>query len=203
MVWLKEGKGVMRRSMIIIILLFLVLSVAYLRNTEKQILFHPDRRLEFSPKDVRLAFEDVFFSTQDKIQLHGWFIPADNARYTVLLCHGNAGNISHRLEKIRLFNRLGCNVFAFDYRGYGKSQGSPSEKGLYKDAQAAFTYVITRGISPSQIIGYGESLGGAVIVDLARAYPIRALILESTFSSASDMAKIIYPFIPALIRCIK
>jgi len=169
----------------------------FLRYIEKHALFYPENKIEFSPKEVGLDFEDIFFETADKIRLNGWFIPAENPKYTVLFCHGNAGNISHRLEKIRFFNELGCSVFIFDYRGYGRSASSGlSEKALYTDAKAAYDYLLSRNINNQRIIGYGESLGGAVIIELAGKNEMRALITESTFSSGKDMAIKIFPLIP-------
>lgn len=170
--------------------------VFYLRYIEKRSLFYPEKEISFFPKDAGLEFEDIHFKSPDGYKLNGWFIPAKGAHYTILFTHGNAGNISHRIEKLRLFQSIGCNVFIFDYRGYGASQGRPSEKGLYLDAQAAYNYLLSRKILPGQIIGYGESLGGAVIIDVALKAQMRALIAESTFSSAKDMIQHIYPFLP-------
>jgi len=182
-----------------LISLFLILGVIffYLRYTEKRIIFYPTKEIEFTPKESGLDFEDVFFKTEDNLELNGWFIPKKEAKYTILFCHGNAGNISHRLDKIKFFLELGYNVFIFDYRGYGRSQGRPSENGLYQDGEAAYQYLLSQKIPADKIIGYGESLGSAVIIDLAYKKPIGALIIESGFSSGKDMAKKIYPFLPA------
>jgi len=172
------------------------LIVAYLRYIEKHSLFYPEKEVKFFPSDAGLSFKDVYFESRDGHKLNGWFIPRENARYTVFFAHGNAGNISHRLEKLRFFGQFGCNVFIFDYRGYGKSEGNPSEKGLYADIRAAYDYLISQGITADKIIGYGESLGGAVIIDLASKNTMRALIIDSSFSSVKDMIKSIYPFLP-------
>jgi len=172
------------------------LILFYLRYFERHTLFFPSRDLEVLPKESGLDFEEVFFKTSDQKKLNAWFIPLPGAKYTVLFCHGNAGNISHRLEKIKFFHCLGCRVFIFDYRGYGKSSGSPSQAGLYLDAQAAYDYLLARGIKANEIIGFGESLGGAFMIDVASKNKIRALVVESTFSSGKDMAKAIYPFLP-------
>lgn len=176
--------------------LFLGLGWLYIRYLEKRTIFYPSRTIEFLPGESGLDFEDIFFSTADNLKLQAWFIPHPKGRYTVIFCHGNAGNISHRIEKINFFHRLGCNVFIFDYRGYGRSQGSPSEKGLYIDAASAYLYLLSRGIKPEQLIGYGESLGTAVIIDLASRQPMRALIIDSGFSSGKDMARIAYSLLP-------
>ena len=117
---------------------------AYLKHFEKRGMYYPTKEIEFTPIDTGLKYEDVFFSTDDGLKLNGWFIPAENPRGTLLFCHGNAGNMSHRIEIIKTFNRLDLNVFIFDYRGYGKSQGSPTETGLYRDAQAAHKYLRSR-----------------------------------------------------------
>jgi hypothetical protein len=174
-------------------------GIWYLRYVERRTLFYPTREIEFLPTELGLAFEDVEFAGPDGIGLHGWFVPAASGGATILYCHGNAGNISHRLERLKFFNQLGCNVFAFDYRGYGRSRGTPNEKGLYADAQAAYDYLLRRKIRSTEIIGYGESLGGAVIINLACTKPLAALILDSTFSCARDMAVQVYPFVPAWI----
>jgi len=180
--------------------LFLLLAVVfvagYLRYIEKRSIFFPTKEIEYFPKESGLGFEDVLFKTSDNVELNGWFLPYQGARQTILFCHGNAGNISHRVEKLSFFNNIGCSVFIFDYRGYGKSKGSPSEKGFYRDAAGAYNYLLSRGINPQQIIGYGESIGGAVIIDLAYHNKLKGLIVDSVFSSVKDMVKIIYPFLP-------
>ncbi len=173
---------------LVLLVIVLVLFVAYLRYIERRTIFYPAKEIEFLPSSLGLVFEDV--------ELNGWFVPSKDAAYTILFCHGNAGNISHRLEKLKFFQELGCNVLIFDYRGYGRSKGRPSEKGLYNDAQSASNYLLSRKIAPRQIIGYGESVGGAVIIDLASKNALAGLIIDSTFSNSKDMVKIIYPFLP-------
>ena len=172
------------------------LVVIYLRYIEKRSLFYPAREIEYLPGELGMDFEDVFFKTPDNLELNGWFVPTKDAAYTILFCHGNAGNISHRLEKLKFFQELGNNVFIFDFRGYGRSKGAPSEKGLYNDVQGAYNYLLSRKIAPEQIIGYGESIGGAVIIDLVFQNRLGGLIIDSSISNAKDMVKIIYPFLP-------
>jgi len=184
--------------------LFLVVALVslliYFRYIEKRSLYFPMRGIETTPAVIGLSFEEISFKTSDEIILNGWFIPDKEAKDTVLFFHGNGGNISHRLEKIAILHNLGLNVFIFDYRGYGKSQGSPSEKGLYRDGEAAYGYLIKQcGIPPNNIILYGESLGGAVAIDLAKDNKVKALITEDLFSSIKEMVKIIYPFFPHFI----
>jgi len=147
--------------------------------------FFPSRELVQTPADWGLAYEDVGFRSDDGVALHGWWIPAENPAATLLFLHGNAGNISHRGDSVAIFNRLGLNVLLFDYRGYGRSEGRPGETGLYRDAVAAWHWLVSRqGIAPRDIIVFGRSLGGVVATRLAAEVAPRALIVESTFSSA-------------------
>jgi fermentation-respiration switch protein FrsA (DUF1100 family) len=162
----------------------------------------PGRALDASPTDIGLAYEDVQIDTSDGERLHGWFVPAAEARGALLFFHGNAGNISHRLESITLFNQLGLDVLIVDYRGYGQSTGKPSEPGTYRDAQAAWDYLVdVRRVAPGKIVVFGRSLGGAVGAWLASRLPAdaqpAAAIIESSFSSGVDMARRLYPLYPA------
>jgi len=142
--------------------------------------------------------EDCYFKTEDSVQLHGWFVHSDSSAVTMLWCDGNAGNITHRLDNIKRLLDLKINIFIFDYRGYGRSEGEPDEEGLYLDAKAAYGYLLTRKeIDPEKIVFFGRSLGTAVAVDLALHRKCIGLILESAFTTAKDMAKEIMPFIPA------
>jgi hypothetical protein len=165
---------------------------------EDRFIFFPDPHLVATPAAVGLAYEEVHFTTADGVQLHGWFVPARGAQWTLLWFHGNAGNISHRLDNLqRLHQRLGISVFLFDYRQYGRSQGKISESGTYVDADAALQTLQQRmDIDPAAILLFGRSLGSAVAVDLARRAPSRALILESPFTSVPDMAAAVFPWLP-------
>ena len=146
------------------------------------------------------VYEEIYFVTSDGKRLNGWFIPNKEATFTIIFCHGNAGNISHRIDKISILYNLGVNIFIFDYRGYGKSQGKPSESGFYKDAKSAYKYLVEeRKISAEDIILYGESIGSCVAINLAGEVKVRALITEEAFTSIKDMAKIAYPFLPHFI----
>jgi len=178
----------------------IVLFFFFIRYLEKKSLYFPLRKIEATPKKINLDYEDVIATTEDGVRISGWFIPAKKPRMTLLFCHGNGGNISHRLEKINMLNFLNLNVLIFDYRGYGKSKGSPSEKGLYLDAEAMYDYLLNKkNVLPQEIIAYGESLGGAVAVDLAGRHELRGIIIEEGFTSARDMGRKILPFIPAFI----
>ena len=156
---------------------------------ERAFIYYPVRELTGTPASFGLAYRDVWFQADDGVRLHGWLIPG--ARPTTLLwSHGNAGNIGHRLDNIReIHQRLGIGVFIFDYRGYGQSEGSPTEAGLYRDARAAREALVRDGGVPSErIVYFGRSLGAAVALELALAHPPRGLILESPFLSVQAMA---------------
>ena len=175
-----------------------ITALVYFRQSS--LIYYPNiagRNLDASPQQIGLAFEDVELLTEDKVRLHGWFIPSDNARGTLLFFHGNAGNISHRLDSIAIFNRMNLDVFIFDYRGYGQSQGRVSETGTYLDAEAAWFYLVeTRAIDADEIIVFGRSLGASIAAWLASRHRPAALILESSFSSVPSMAQRLYPFLP-------
>ena len=183
---------------IVYIILGFSLIFGYVRYLEIRGIFFPTTNIELTPAAINLSYEDVYIQTKDNLKINGWFISCNNAKYTVLFFSGNAGNIGHRLDKISILNGIGLNIFIIDYRGYGLSQGRPSERGLYRDAEAAYEYLLnSRRILPNQIILYGESLGTAVAINLASEFKVKAIILEGAFSSGKDMAKTIYPFIPA------
>ena len=182
------------------LLLSLGLLNALLYFQQPAMVFVPYRALEATPRSWGLEYEDVTFATSDGVRLHGWFIPSPGAQRVLLFFHGNAGNISHRGESIAIFHRLGLNVFIFDYRGYGRSEGAPSEEGLYADALAAWRYLTeTRGVQPQDIVGFGRSLGAAVAADLASRESPGALILESSFTSARDLAGAVLPLVSRLV----
>ncbi|MES9993683.1 MAG: alpha/beta hydrolase [Candidatus Thiodiazotropha sp.] len=157
----------------------------------------PSRELQTTPAQRGFAFEQVSLLTEDKVKLDGWFIPHESPRATLLFFHGNAGNISHRLDSIALFSSLGLSVLIIDYRGYGRSQGKPSEQGLYRDAEAAWSYLLEeRSIPGQQILLFGRSLGGAVAAYLAANHDPMGVVLESSFTSVPDMAAELYPWLP-------
>ncbi|UZJ44449.1 alpha/beta hydrolase [Marinimicrobium sp. C6131] len=157
----------------------------------------PSRALKATPADAGLGYEELDLTTSDGERLHAWFVPAREARGVLLFFHGNAGNISHRLESLRIFHELGLEVLILDYRGYGRSSGRPSEKGLYRDAEAAYDYLIEeRKVPPEQLLVFGRSLGAAVGAHLASQRPVGGLILESGFTSVPDLGAELYPFLP-------
>ena len=182
---------------IIIVASVYVLFAGFLFIFQSHHVYYPEHIISANPSNIGLEFESVSFETENGVTLSGWYVPRENARGVILFCHGNAGNISHRLESIRIFNQLGLDVFIFDYRGYGQSEGKPSEQGTYQDAEAAWQYLAEeRQIDPSDIIVFGRSLGGAVASWLAQSHTPRALIVESTFTSLPDIAANLYPYLP-------
>ncbi|MFH1339204.1 MAG: alpha/beta hydrolase [Candidatus Omnitrophota bacterium] len=179
------------------ILVFLVFIFAYLKYFERRGIYYPTKEIILTPKDIGLKYEDIFFQTQEGLSLNGWFIPSQGPRGTLLFCHGNAGNISYRVEIIQIFNELNLNVFIFDYRGYGRSQGNPSETGLYRDARAAYDYLLSRqDVDKEKIIIYGKSIGANVAINLASGADAACLIADGGFTSAYDMGKKLFPYLP-------
>ncbi len=190
-----------RRSPVMVvaaaILVLVVLAVTLWTQLERRFIFFPSSDIVSTPDDVGLAYEDVFFTTSDGLRLHAWFVPG-TTDITLLWFHGNGGNISHRTDDLAMFrHRLGMNLMIIDYRGYGRSDGKPSEQGTYRDARAALRYLEGMpGVSPERIVYFGRSLGAAVAVELAVDRPPLALVLVSPFASIGDMARIAFPRLP-------
>lgn len=160
-------------------------------------IYYPDRQWMATPEQFGLSYESVTFRTTDGLTLSGWYVPAEKPRGVMLFFHGNAGNISHRMLSMQIFNRLHFDIFIFDYRGYGKSEGQPDEIGTYRDAEAAWYYLVRqRNIDPSMIVVFGRSLGAAIASYLAVKHTPRALIVESAFTSVPELAARFYPFMP-------
>jgi fermentation-respiration switch protein FrsA (DUF1100 family) len=177
-----------------------LLLVAILALFQDRLVFFPEAKLIATPAAIGLRYEDVTLVAEDGRRLHGWFVPAPGQEPwapVVLFCHGNAGNISHRLDTLQVMYELGLAVLLFDYRGYGLSEGRPSEAGTYRDARAAWKLLTEeRGYAPDEILLWGRSLGGAVVAELATHVAPRAVILESTFTSAVDLGSDVYPWLP-------
>ena len=181
------------------IVLFLALYGVFLVSCERRIIYHPHKYPEgnWNPSSSSVSREDVHFTASDGVRLHGWYIPSAGAKATLLWFHGNAGNITHRLGNIEMLKPLNLNIFIFDYRGYGKSEGEPDEKGIYSDSQAAYDWLVkVKNILPEEIILFGRSLGGICAVEVASGNPAAGLILESVFPSAGKMAEKIFPVLP-------
>ena len=165
---------------------------------EEKIIFQPDSRIHQTPGSVGLAFDDVYFATDDGVRLNGWFVPRQQATSTWLWFHGNAGNISHRVENIGLLHeKVNVNIFIFDYRGYGRSGGTASEEGTYRDGAAAIEFLRQRyGFDHGKLIIFGRSLGAAVAAEMATRFQSLAVILETPFTSVRDVARDKLPFLP-------
>ncbi len=177
-----------------------ILFIAVLYLLQGRMLYLPNmpgRALDMTPIDVGMDYQNVSIETTDGVRLHGWFIEGQSSQ-VLLFFHGNAGNISHRLESIRQFRDLGLSVLIIDYRGYGQSGGKTTEEGIYRDADAAWRYLTEdRGIAPSDILIFGRSLGASVASWLASQQQALALIVESSFTSVPDVAQELYPWLPA------
>lgn len=191
----------------VLVLAYIGLAIA-LYFGQSNMVFMPSKDVLETPKSIGLKFEDIQLTTKDNVNLSAWFVPAkDNnsiGKAVILFCHGNGGNIGNRVSYLPIFKDLGLATFLFDYRGYGKSEGQPSEEGTYKDVEAAWQYLTQeRKIPPQKIIIYGESLGGAIASYIAQTTAQQnpqnsaaGLILASTFTSISDRAAELYPFLP-------
>ena len=165
-----------------------------------RLIYFPDmgRQILLTPRDAGLDYEAVWLTTEDGVRIEAWYVPAPAARGAVLLAHGNAGNISHRVDYALMFHRLGYSLLLLEYRGYGRSEGRPSEEGTYADARAAWRHLVTeRGFPPERIVLVGESLGGAVVARLAAVERPGALVLASSFVSVPELAAELYPWLPA------
>jgi uncharacterized protein len=180
-------------------LLYLLLCLAVFLLQAKLIYF-PGPPPTLAPSSIGLPFEDLRLTSSDGVTMHAWYVPAEPPQANggaVLFCHGNAGNIEHRLTGAQVFHEMGLAVLLFDYRGYGSSTGSPSEEGTYRDAEAAYDHLAQKGsFGRERIVVYGESLGAAVALELALRRPVAAVIAESAFTSLADIGAKAYPFLP-------
>ena len=210
---------------LMLIYIGVVLYIAYsvwgviLYILQPKFLYCPVKEVLYTPGELDLDFENVVFKSGNGLRLSGWYIPAqlkvkhqveptqlrsgiltgpaESSEFTVLFCHGNGGNMAHRLDSINIFHNLGLNCFIFDYRGYGNSKGKPSEKGTYLDVEAAYKWLTEeKKIPPENIIIFGRSLGGSIAAYLASKVEARALIIEGTFTSYVDIGKKFYPYMP-------
>jgi len=184
-------------KLLLIPALALAIALGYMVMFEDQYIYFPMPEVARTPADAGLAFEEHEFHTEDGVKLHGWHIPGDGDDFTVLHFHGNAGNISHRLHLYRRWHDMGLSVFAFDYRGYGNSEGKPSEEGLYADGRAALLELQeSQNIPAERIILAGRSIGCAVAARLATTVRAAGLALETPFTNIPDMAREHYPWLP-------
>lgn len=182
--------------LLIVIIAYSILawSVYFMQSS---FIYRPVRNVPYTPSDMDLIYEKIALKTDDGLKIAAWFIPCENAKMTVLFCHGNGGNMAHRLDTINILNELGLNCLIFDYRGYGDSQGKTSENGTYLDAQAAWKWLThKKGIKAEQIIIFGRSLGGSIAANLAAKTNPVGLILESAFTSFPAIGAKYYPYLP-------
>jgi uncharacterized protein len=190
------------------LLVALLALIFMFRWFEHSQVYHPTGELEATPAELGRAFENVRFKAGDGVDLHGWFFPANTnsprSHLAFLICHGNGGNITHRLGLCAALLETGAGVFIFDYRGYGQSAGRAGEEGTYRDAQAAHAWLWNKGFHGENIIAFGESLGGGVVSELALRESIGAIVLQSTFTSIPDIGAEVFPWLPVrLISTIK
>ena len=173
-----------------------LLLVGWLVLQERRLVFFPTRALVAGPADFGLRADELSVRTDDGLTLHGWWI-AGPGRRVLIWYHGNAGNIADRLHNARWFvEQLGVDVLLVDYRGYGRSEGTPDEAGLYRDGLAIYDVVAARGVPAHDVILFGRSLGGAVAIEVALRRPAGAVVLESAFRSVPAMARVHYWFVP-------
>ncbi|MCK4835482.1 MAG: alpha/beta hydrolase [Candidatus Aminicenantes bacterium] len=174
-----------------------IVLVAYLFFFQSRFVYFPKREILQTPKSINLEYQEICYQTSDDVLISAWFIPTKKPKATILFCHGNAGNISHRLESIKIFHHLQLSTFIFDYRGYGQSEGRTTEKGTYLDAEAAWNYLVNElKISNNKIIVFGRSLGGSIAAWLAQKHNPRGLIVESSFTSIPELGAKLYPIFP-------
>jgi fermentation-respiration switch protein FrsA (DUF1100 family) len=183
--------------LVLLILILALLVYIFYPRIESFFIFFPETQLDYTPDELNLGYKEVYFTAADGERLHGWFFPLKGECPVILFCHGNAGNISHRLENVRLLLREKLQVFLFDYRGYGRSSGTPSERGIYLDGLAAYDYLVEKEHIPqAQIIAFGRSLGAAVAIEISLKREVNSLIVESAFTSTREVARSTPLFFP-------
>jgi len=183
-----------------VVVLFCILLPIATVFAQKSMVFIPSKKMGYTPKTIGIDFKELTIGTN---KLNCWWIPVKaeqvkGAVKTVIFCHGNAGNISNRLDTVNFYhNVMNCNLMIFDYSGYGKSGGKVGEEACYKDSQEVYDYVVkSLKIDPKNVVIHGRSLGGAVAVDLAVNKKCAGLVMESTFTSVPDMADDMVPIFP-------
>ena len=184
-------------GLLLVLLLCTGLVIGWFWMIQERLIYFPLRDLYADPADAGLAFEEVRLTTDDGVRLHAWYLPHPEARGALLFLHGNAGNISHRLDSLAIFHRLGLATLILDYRGFGLSEGSPNEAGTYLDADAGWRHLVAaRGYPPERIVVFGRSLGGAVAAHAAARHRPAGLIVESTPTSLVALGAELYPWLP-------
>lgn len=196
---LKSQGVALLKSVVRITLGVLVGATLFLVFSEKRLIYYPAAEVDVTPKALGLPFEEVAIDVEPGVRIHGWFIKAarEPSVATVLFSHGNAGNIADRLDRVLRWRELGADFLLYDYRGYGRSTGSPDEEGTYRDGRAAYDYLVNaRQVDPTRLILMGESLGCAISIQLAIERKAAGLAIEAPFASIARMANAIYPFLP-------
>ncbi len=184
-------------SMFFLLFVLYALACALLYLFQSRLVYFPDQKIYATPHEIGLSYDELSLVTADGVRLSAWHIPSEENRATLLYCHGNAGNISHRLEHLKILHDLGVNTLIFDYRGFGASEGTPTEEGTYLDVEAAWAHLVERmGVPEERIVLLGKSLGGPIAAWLAARKPVGGLILHSTFTSVPELARSLYPIFP-------
>ncbi len=187
------------RRWLVPLLGLLVIALMLYRFEHSQV-YHPTRDAEYTPDDVGRPAEDLWLKTPDGLRLHAWFFAAEKssprARFAMLFCHGNGGNLTSRPGYYRAILETGVNLLTFDYRGYGLSEGEPSEAGTYTDATTAYAWLRARGFAPEHILVWGESLGGGIASHVAATQSVGGLVLQSSFTSIPDIGAEVFPWLP-------
>ena len=197
----RKSLGSRLLNFLLTILIAYILALVLIRVFEAHFIFFPDTpgRLEGDWHPHALPVQDVWLASSDGTKLHAWWIPNDQATFTFLAFHGNAANIANRAPVYEFLRDTPANVLALEYRGYGRSEGKPSEAALYRDADAAYQYLVNaKGIAPKSIISFGQSLGTTVAAHLAAHREVGAVLLEAPFPSASRVARQFFWFLPGL-----
>lgn len=187
-------------SIIFTIVAVYLLLLLFMYLFQSKLLFIPSSEFIITPEEAGLNAEDVWIETEDNERLHSWFFPNDSAEYVVVLSHGNAGNISNRIDIAKFLQEAGFSVLIYDYRGYGQSSGQPNEEGLYLDIEAVVSYLKSeKGFTEQSMIMYGRSMGGAVASYAATKFNVAGLVIDSTFKNLKSMVSELYPFVPVIL----
>jgi uncharacterized protein len=175
-----------------------VLAMVVIYFAQPFILYFSDKKVLSTPDDYGIKFENVTVVTADNVRINAWYVPADKSEFTVIYCHGNGGNLMYYLKVVSFLNGLNLSCLLFDYRGYGSSEGKPTEEGTYLDAEAACKWLVSeKKISPDKIIIFGWSLGASVASHLATKIDCASLVLDGAFTAYADITRKHFPFMPA------
>ena len=179
-------------SLIIAYLVLIIFIYFYQRN----LLYHPSEN-NYQNDNIKFNYDEIFIKVEEEIQLKSWIIRKDLKKFkTLVIFHGNAGDLSNRIYKLNELYKLDINILLISWRGFSGNKGSPTEKNLYADAKASIKWLNEQGVKNSQIILYGESLGSGVAVEIGKENNFNSIILESPFTSIENSAKIYYPYLP-------